>query len=802
MINFMRLPRRKYMSEDEDHDKLFSRINRRTGFILLNGRHTSLIPEFGERNISFEDDDNGEVIEDLHTNVSRVNDNGGFNRGRISRRAGFRVSVSGEILEEIDPSRDAILVSAKREMTERQMSVLFDNSNNNHFRVMVRNERRLEWLCSFRRLDPRYMILRFFNDVTREGAGRIEEADQSICNSYECSPLLQYFSKASAFSVWRPTSNDSIRKMIIGEGTGKGLDVKGKSARKGMLSGFIPFVQIHEESHKKEIRRPPKDGMMRIFYKNEAARNTAVLEFTSISTEMAATVTEARATLSRRNSVEDQRVLASSNLLLDVVDPKIQLLDDYSPLFFGVNVAQRIVFKAYIMKQDIGRGPIHDTGRPSEPAFQDMNFKCVRDYSGDGPPLRRPHDTGRPSEPAFQDMNFTCVRDYSGDGPRSVVLQLSEAPTNALRPQELVVAYEENGRIVPVVSDFDCFLVGTRSLDYSTPLPESQIRLLKALLAQIEGILDSPITSESWTKRWLEVLKQVATSRSKNCPVTPKFGFGDPKSYAIMENVVSRLKLNGAVRHGADASTTILKKVATNNTIPTMPQFGFGDPKSYAIMENVVSRLELNGAVRHGAESFNYTFPQELDESFLVIDERLDSKVPWKYVGVQELRELLCARIDEGYVFPLNPKWILADYGWKAVYDKMMSSTNERVQGALAVWYPPESGIRELIEDIHSRFPDGFQRLSVENGDEDDKLEGTEGWDLAEQKLQRHLMVRRVKWYPPESGIRELIEDIHSRFPDGFQRLSVENGDQDDKLEGRESLDLAKHSLKRHIVVW
>eukprot|EP00588_Corethron_pennatum_P010042 CAMPEP_0194271612 /NCGR_PEP_ID=MMETSP0169-20130528/5349_1 /TAXON_ID=218684 /ORGANISM="Corethron pennatum, Strain L29A3" /LENGTH=510 /DNA_ID=CAMNT_0039014001 /DNA_START=375 /DNA_END=1904 /DNA_ORIENTATION=+ len=510
---------------------------------------------------------------------------------------------------------------------------------------MVRSEGRLEWLSSFRRLDPRHMILTFFNDVTREGAGRIEEADQSIGNSFECSPLLRYFSKASAFSVWRPTSNDSIRKMIIGEGTGKGLDVKGKSARKGMLSGFIPFLQIHEESHKKELRRPPKDGMMRIFYKNEAARNIAVLEFTSKSNEMVATVTEARATLSRHDSVEDQLVSASINFLLDVIDPKIHLIDDYSPLFFGIDVAQRIFFECYIMKQDIERGPIHDTGRPSEPAFQDMNFKCIRDYSG--------------------------------DGPRSVVLQLSEAPTNALRPQELVVAYEEHGRVVPVVSDFDCFLVGTRSLDYSTPLPESQIWLLKELLAEIEGILDSPISSESWTKRWLEVLKKIANN---------------------------------------------------NKSYPKMPKFGFGDPKSYAIMENVVSRLKLNGAVRHGAECFNYHFPQELDESFLVIDERLDSKVPWKYVNVQELRELLCARIDDGYVFPLNPKWILADHGWKAVYDKMMSSTNARVQGALAVWYPPESGIRELIEDIHSRFPDGFQRLSVENEDQDDKLEGTEGW--------------------------------------------------------------------------
>eukprot|EP00588_Corethron_pennatum_P018799 CAMPEP_0194308790 /NCGR_PEP_ID=MMETSP0171-20130528/5756_1 /TAXON_ID=218684 /ORGANISM="Corethron pennatum, Strain L29A3" /LENGTH=69 /DNA_ID=CAMNT_0039061603 /DNA_START=1 /DNA_END=207 /DNA_ORIENTATION=- len=69
--------------------------------------------------------------------------------------------------------------------------------------------------------------------------------------------------------------------------------------------------------------------MMRIFYKNEAARNKAVLELTSIYNKMAASAAKARAMLSDQNSVDDQRVWASSNLLLHVADPKIHLLDDY-----------------------------------------------------------------------------------------------------------------------------------------------------------------------------------------------------------------------------------------------------------------------------------------------------------------------------------------------------------------------------------------------------------------------------------------------------------------------------------------
>ena len=48
-----------------------------------------------------------------------------------------------------------------------------------------------------------------------------------------------------------------------------------------------------------------------------------------------------------------------------------------------------------------------------------------------------------------------------------------------------------------------------------------------------------------------------------------------------------------------------------------MPKYGFGDPKSYAIMKFAVQRLEDSGAVRHGAECFNFYFPQELDDEFL-----------------------------------------------------------------------------------------------------------------------------------------------------------------------------------------
>ena len=206
------------------------------------------------------------------------------------------------------------------------------------------------------------------------------------------------------------------------------------------------------------------------------------------------------------------------------------------------------------------------------------------------------------------------------------------------------------------MSDFDCFLVGTRRVQYTIPLPKDQQEVLKWCVIQIERIATRMLQEyergvkrrKPWSLLWLEVLKEEASFH------------------------------------------------------PDIPQFGFGDPISYSIVTNAVERLGQSGAVRHGAECFNYFFPQDLDDEFLVVSESIgDGNVPWKYVGVDELLEILAAKIDEGFCFPLNPKWILMDPGFMQLYNKLIKSPLKNVQMAMDIWFPPESGLREDIERIY-----------------------------------------------------------------------------------------------------
>ena len=518
------------------------------------------------------------------------------------------------------------------------------------------------WLSSFRRLDPRYKILSFFQTVAEQGVDKVVRAS-SMKKLKEAPAILSWLNRASAFSVWRPTSRDAIHKMMSGEATGKGLEIKGKSAKCGCLSALVPFIQIYEEQHKERIRECVRDKTMRVFFPTEKARDEAAEMLNDVVEMMMFFVQDAMQMLANPEITEEQEKEVMKHLQWDGSDLGCVKLNDYAPKCYGVQISERLFWEGFVMMQDCSRPPgsKFETGRPSEPAFMDMNFKAVRHV---------------PSEPGE---------------PTPVVYQAdAEYP---MSPRTLVVAYEEKtgdtGRVLPVVSDFDCFTVGTRGVKFDQPLPPDQIELVKWTVTNIESVLDQPFSADTWTKRWLEILKQAAIK-----------GF-----------------------------------------YPKMPRFGFGDPKSYALMGKAVESLQDTGAVRHGAECFNYFFPQDLDDEFLVVSDTLPGGVPWKYVGVEELQEILLQKVDEGFTFPLNPKWVLCDPGWKRIYDKLMASNARHVQDALKVWFPPESGIRELIERVYAKYPDGFVR------DAGDDKEGEDMDDMAaaELELERFILLEGAK---------------------------------------------------------
>ena len=73
----------------------------------------------------------------------------------------------------------------------------------------------VSWLFSFYQTDPRYQIMKFFDEVAREGG----EVPMDECMM--TSPLQSLLCKASVFSVWRPTSDEAIKNMMLGHATGK-----------------------------------------------------------------------------------------------------------------------------------------------------------------------------------------------------------------------------------------------------------------------------------------------------------------------------------------------------------------------------------------------------------------------------------------------------------------------------------------------------------------------------------------------------------------------------------------------------
>jgi len=539
------------------------------------------------------------------------------------------------------------------------------------------------WIVSFYLLDPRQKILKFFSQVAAEGADHMaDETDEfhSVTDSDEFlrrssrhfSLLKKVFSKSTVMTVWRPTSKDAMRKMMEGTGVGKGLDIKGKSAKKGTLSALVPFMQIHENAHKTQIAPIPLDAKMRVYYSSEKDRDEVVQTLQQYINESVHDEYEKEEESDQEEirlerimdmafGVEKRLVGELKKLGSALFDPEMSvqhavagrkgvprrgsnfrktlvirrvlgemtMLDEYAPDRYGIELTQRLFWEGYVEHQEITRDEDTKTGRMSTPGFQDANLKTLK---------------------------IACAADPRPE-PMPVVLQTD--PDNPMAPQTLIMAYEESGKIRPVVSDFDGFLMGWRreSPWFGCNLPNDQEKLMMWCLGQIEKILDGPPSKDTWTMRWLEILKQ-------------------------------------ATHEGL---------------IVDIPEYGFGDPKSYSIMENAALRLIDTGAVRHGSECFNYYFPQEIDEYFLLVSDTL-KPVPWKYVNEKELLSFLSEKIKEGFVFPLNPKWILCDPGWKTLYDELMASEALYADLSKDVWFPPFSGVREKIEEISKRHPDGFLR--------------------------------------------------------------------------------------------
>ena len=108
----------------------------------------------------------------------------------------------------------------------------------------------------------------------------------------------------------------------------------------------------------------------------------------------------------------------------------------------------------------------------------------------------------------------------------------------------------------------------------------------------------------------------------------------------------------------------------------------------------------------------------------------------WKYVDTEELMNFLAEKIDQGFAFPLNPKWVLCDKGWKELYDKLLASDAPNVQDAMGIWFPPD--VRQRIAAISDKHPNGLDSEEAETKRESEMFTA----DTAELSLQRYKQAR------------------------------------------------------------
>lgn len=267
--------------------------------------------------------------------------------------------------------------------------------------------------------------------------------------------------------------------------------------------------------------------------------------------------------------------------------------------------------------------------------------------------------------------------------------------------------------MLPVASDFDALLIGSRGLSYP-PLPAEHIEFQRSLLRNIASILKTP-SAAPWAQRWREVLKADKGTRRVTVSgtfggkerVDGKWGFGDEMSRAMVRHAASAL--GGAVRHAAESFNYCSHTAPRTHDWPR-------DADASGLASHHEPRDADAGCCGRAPRWTDW--PQEMDDELLVVWDgfrEAHSVLPWRHLGGAELRAFLLARVADGYAFPLNPKWVACDAGWYDVYEAMLRQP--ACAQALGAWMPPSSGLREALSELHAAHPEGFVRHAEEAED-------------------------------------------------------------------------------------
>ena len=194
------------------------------------------------------------------------------------------------------------------------------------------------------------------------------------------------------------------------------------------LRSHVPFIRVSEDQTQKERIKESTvtDATMRVFFPTREARDEAADILRDLVEMMMFYVQDAKQVFSNPEASPQEQIEAMMHLQWDGVDANHDVvnIDDY-PDVFGIEITERVFWEGFVMMQDCSRPKSTcDTGRITSPtSHQDMNFKALR------------------------------LVPMSPDEPMLVIMQTdADYP---MSPRSLMMAYDEGGRIYPVMSNMD-----------------------------------------------------------------------------------------------------------------------------------------------------------------------------------------------------------------------------------------------------------------------------------------------------------------------------------------------------------
>ena len=123
--------------------------------------------------------------------------------------------------------------------------------------------------------------------------------------------------------------------------------------QKGRLSGFVPFVQVSDNAHKRDVEAAVADARTHIYFRDAQSAERALSALTALRAELLSAADANDANTNADTNADTNDADAPPPPQGGMAELEIRLLSAYEPSVYGLDVPEPLMMEAFITRPDL-----------------------------------------------------------------------------------------------------------------------------------------------------------------------------------------------------------------------------------------------------------------------------------------------------------------------------------------------------------------------------------------------------------------------------------------------------------------